>query len=106
MTVEKMIHKIQHNKQREVLVPFFAIEKNIQFLMDKGGEVEFADGTKGIASDVREIHILSEETNKLIQHIYGNEYNNINFLKSWYKRIGEHLQGLVFVYFSVKFEEI
>lgn len=105
MTVEKMIHKIQHNKQREVLVPFFAIEKNIQFSINKGGKVEFSDGAIGVASDVREVHILSDEANNLIQSIYGKSYTNIAFLKSWYGRIGEHLQSLVFVYFSVKWDD-
>lgn len=105
MSEKKMIHKIQHNKQREVLVPFFAIEKNIQFLINGGGKVEFSDGATGVASDVREVHILSDEANNLIQSIYGKGYTNIAFLKSWYGRIGEQLRSLVFVYFSVKWDD-
>lgn len=105
MSEKKTIHKIQHNKQREVLVPFFAIKKNIQFLLDGGGKVEFSDGATGVASDIREVHILSDEANKIIQSIYGNNYTNVAFLKSWYSRIGEQLQSLVFVYFSVKWDD-
>ena len=105
MSEKKTIHKIQHNKQREVLVPFFAIEKNIQFLLDGGGKVEFSDGATGVASDVKEVHILSDEANNLIQSIYGKNYTNVAFLKSWYGRIGEQLQSLVFVYFSVKWDD-
>jgi hypothetical protein len=81
-----MIYKISHSFQPEILVPWCAIEKNIDFMKSQNGQpVQMSNGIGAEIISVREIHILSEEASSISIRLY--EISSIALLIEWYKRL-------------------
>lgn len=95
-----MTHKIHHNKSNEMLLPYCAIEDNIELMQYDDSKVEFLDGTKMSVTHKKEVHILKSED--LIKSIYGQKHDPYTILEGWYSKFGDKLNSLWFAWIKCK----
>lgn len=89
MNLEK---KINHKYNPEIIIPFSAIDNNIDFVLSKTGEYITSDKINVNAVLIKAVHGLSKESLELISSLYAMSI--INFLNEWYNRLGNNFQTL------------
>jgi hypothetical protein len=73
--------KIEHKFQKEILVPWGAISNNIE--MSK--IVETSDNILCSVVKKKEVHLMSDEANEIIQRLYS--LSQWHYLILWYKKL-------------------
>lgn len=73
--------KIEHKFQKEILVPWGAISNNIE--MSK--IVETSDNVLCSVVKKKEVHLMSDEANEIIQRLYS--LSQWHYLILWYRKL-------------------
>lgn len=98
---EPTYHHINHKFRETIVVPYIAIEHNIQFLTNKADRyVVYADGITAKVVESKEVHICELEDE--IQKLYG--ISAWQFMQRWYQTY-KNMSSMEFVIIKVTKEE-
>lgn len=94
--------KVKHKFRKEIFVPWCAMSWNIKFMQAEKKVVETSDGILCSVRKLKEIHILSDAGQGLVERLYG--LKTWTFLMMWYKRFP--MDSMSFIYMKLeKIEE-
>lgn len=94
-------HRVKHRWRDEIIIPYCAIEDNVNMLCHDGEKhIVTVDGKKALVEKWEEIHIC--EMDSLVQRIYG--IDSWTFCMKWYSS-GSKFQSAEFVYIKSKLIE-
>lgn len=91
---------IDHNYQKEMIVPLGAITRSLSWItMDCEKIVTTKDGSRSALRRRRAVHILSPEGKRLVNELYT--MSTISFLNRWYERTSGALDSMFFEYITL-----
>lgn len=89
--------------KKNILVPYAAIENNIDFMTCSWKDDVYIQTNDGITAKMRahkEVNIISEEGTKLLSQIVPSMHP-YNYLLAWYKRLQGRVHSLDFQYIEL-----
>ena len=95
-------HYVNHKFRNTIIIPFAALHRNIDFVMNKGEKyILTADGIRSKVVSWEEKHILDLEDK--VRELYGIDL--LRYLKSWYKATKGCMDSMHFLILKLKKDE-
>ena len=95
-------HYVNHKFRNTIIIPFAALHRNIDFVMNKGEKyILTADGIRSKVVSWEEKHILDLEDK--VRELYGIDL--LRYLKSWHKATKGCMDSMHFLILKLKKDE-
>lgn len=98
---ETSYHKVRHKYRDEIIVPYIAVQNNIDFMLNRGDRYLItADNVKAKVLESKELHLL--ELKDDIKRLYG--ISAWDYICKWHS-VDEHMDSLHLLHIKLRKEE-